>query len=290
MAILQLSESCDQTEQFVKGFNWKIVVDEQHLHGEMVWFPGNQVIVSISVIMKGIDIFHLHTKNAKDRGLKTDHECCSAYWKGGNFLNASQLCSFTGGCINVARFSNQIESILLPRNWLGTREHCSAARITLRHDRVDPPTGLHGSGHPKLMILWRHVPSIHYSAISDMLVILQPGQKPNSLHFSTQPGADSGGGFPRPIPKFLKSNMGIPHVLQGISLLKVPHGKLLKDSEGCSRWDDRLCNLTQANRWENRWGEYWPKQRANPWKGLSSSFQRALVASEWLVAETYEDG
>lgn len=36
MAILQLSESCDQTEQFVKGFNWKIVVDEQHLHGEMV--------------------------------------------------------------------------------------------------------------------------------------------------------------------------------------------------------------------------------------------------------------
>ena len=28
--------------------------------------------------------------------------------------------------------------------------------------RVDPPTGLHGSGHPKLMILWRHVPSTHY--------------------------------------------------------------------------------------------------------------------------------
>ena len=33
MAILQLSESCDQTEQIVKGFNWKIVVDEQHLNG-----------------------------------------------------------------------------------------------------------------------------------------------------------------------------------------------------------------------------------------------------------------
>jgi len=205
-----------------------------------------------------------------------------------DFLNASQLCSFTGGCINVARFSNQIESILLPRNWLGTQEHCSAARITLRHDRVDPPTGLHGSAQN-----WWYCGDMSQvyttAAISDML-ILQPGQKPNSLHFSTQPGADSGGGFPRPIPKLLKSNMGIPHVLQGISLLKVPHGKLLKDSEGCSRWDDRLCNLTQANRWENPWGEYWPKQRANPWKGLSSSFQRALVASEWLVDETYEDG